>query len=265
MRKIFTRIGMFVAFWACGMCAAFAENGDVVYTYFPATSNSNDAAAVAESQAAGYEDFASAVLLEKKEVAFGSWTYNDNKRRLCLAYDMPGVPATSGATECWAFLKPVTFARAATYEVELEAVNQVSNVYDATYEVWLCSTQGEDGLEAKLYAGRVEKTVSNSFAELAGVTKFSFDIVNPGQYGLALCVTTDVPGNASMYNGCRFRNIKITEGEGIDAISIASVKTADAAVYDLHGVKVLDRADKGAVNRLPKGVYVQNGKKLMVK
>ena len=36
-------------------------------------------------------------------------------------------------------------------------------------------------------------------------------------------------------------------------------------IYDLNGVKVADKVDKSTVNNLPKGIYIVNGKKVVVK
>ncbi|MCF0214018.1 MAG: hypothetical protein HUK13_07775, partial [Muribaculaceae bacterium] len=49
------------------------------------------------------------------------------------------------------------------------------------------------------------------------------------------------------------------EGSGIDTITADSA--ADSAVYTLMGVKV----SNGAIDALPAGIYVQQGRKVYVK
>lgn len=50
---------------------------------------------------------------------------------------------------------------------------------------------------------------------------------------------------------------------GLDAVAVAPV--AHWTVYNLHGVKVLDTDCEAAVNELPAGIYVVNGKKVAVR
>lgn len=244
---------------------AHADKGDVIYTYFPATANTSDAAAVAECQQAGRAEFAAAETYDNSNL--GVWQYNDNKRRLHLGYDIAGAPVEPVSVDSWAFLKPVEFAHAATYTVDFQAINQYSGQHDAKYEVWLCRAQSEEGLVKKVFEATIDKDVLNSFMDNGvpqGETSFSFDLPTPGSYGLAIHVVTEMPGTTSLGNGCRFRNIVITEGDaladvpsGIGAISVQP--STRGIIYNLAGQRVT------STGKLPKGVYLVDGRKVCVR
>ena len=55
-----------------------------------------------------------------------------------------------------------------------------------------------------------------------------------------------------------------TEDTGIDNIA-ASVNNGMYEVYNLGGMHVMSTADSGNINSLPKGIYIVNGKKAVVK
>ena len=265
MYYFFTRLRTTLALFAC--CAAFAhaDKGDVIYTYFPATANASDATAVAECQQAGYAEIAAAVTYDKSNL--GAWMFNDNKRRLCLAYDIAGAPVEPISVDSWAFLKPVEFAQAATYTVDFQAINQYAGQHDAAYEVWLCSAQSEEGLVKKVFEATIDKAVLNSFidnGEPQGATSFSFDLPTPGSYGLAIHVVTEVPGTTSYGNGCRFRNIVITQGDALadvpEGIGTVTVQPSTRGIiYNLAGQRVT------STGKLPKGVYLVDGRKVCVR
>ena len=59
----------------------------------------------------------------------------------------------------------------------------------------------------------------------------------------------------------------IIDGEttGIDGMTDDAADTADGPVYDLQGRRVADRLDDAARHQLPAGVYIVNGRKVVVK
>lgn len=62
----------------------------------------------------------------------------------------------------------------------------------------------------------------------------------------------------------KFEKIEELENLGVDDI-VENQPTGDYIVYDLQGVMRISTADLDEVKQLPAGVYIVNGKKILIK
>ena len=62
-----------------------------------------------------------------------------------------------------------------------------------------------------------------------------------------------------------WRNFFLIEGTTTGIINNIYNKTENVDVYTIDGVKCLSKASINEINALPKGVYIINGKKIIIK
>lgn len=69
---------------------------------------------------------------------------------------------------------------------------------------------------------------------------------------------------SEVYPWNRFKNILPIENAGIESIK-ESEKNQMLKVYDINGINVLNTSEQNALNSLPQGLYIINGKKALIK
>ncbi len=61
------------------------------------------------------------------------------------------------------------------------------------------------------------------------------------------------------------KNFSLSEGSTTGIINNIYNKIENVDVYTIDGVKCLSKANVNEINALPKGVYIVNGKKIIIK
>lgn len=91
----------------------------------------------------------------------------------------------------------------------------------------------------------------------------SLETLKDGSYSVVFDPGCFVFGDqfTSYYSKSLTFSFTIGKGNGVGGVNEASVSD----VYDIHGRLVLRKASDGAVNRLPAGIYVKGGRKVVVK
>ena len=62
-----------------------------------------------------------------------------------------------------------------------------------------------------------------------------------------------------------WRNFFLIEGTTTGIINNIYNKTENVDVYTIDGIKRLSKANLNEINALPKGIYIINGKKIIIK
>lgn len=100
------------------------------------------------------------------------------------------------------------------------------------------------------------------------VIRFSEPITAEGTYVLTIAPELFADDQWDPMFGTGSANAELTYEfmvDGSDAVATVGVDEGKVTVYDLNGVKVLDNADRDALKTLRKGIYIVNGKKVVVK
>ena len=127
----------------------------------------------------------------------------------------------------------------------------------------------------KVYIGNSVKTIGlYAFDNCTSITQISSEAVVPPTCGLNVFTNINkskckliVPKNSldAYKQAYQWKDFLLIEGSTTGITNTVNNKAGLADVYTIDGTKRLSKASTDEINALPKGVYIVNGKKIIIK